>query len=884
MQGEAPISSRWDNATIDSVIDSFTESIKDGSFVNASNKPSKDGGEIEGLNLNPILAAKDFNVEHLINAIAQRLDFRLKDKKDHKVSRIIAHLGVDGFDPEILQTVHKLGKDVENGDSVVIAAAMTEKAMATIIPKLYQEGRVEEFQNATRYLIALLSANKDVASGTGRMLAAHGVWEKDKKFTFGMTAKKLLQVWDKSGNKQPQLLINHIADMALADEKIDVAEALKALSEGKLPDDVKIERAMAVIGADDVSKAVKSFAKETRLGIAGNMLSEWMISNMLTGPKGRIRDVLSMGALVADKVLNRSLARFTIDSQYGVQSGESTAMMQGFFGGFLDAIRGAYVAARTGKVASNPDAFKTDAAKEYVASGAGKALAEQADVNATDSESAVSGSNGLKLFGMRSLNLTPGQQEAGGPLTGMAKIIHGAFEAAAWVSPRLVRRTMLGLDEFASIMAYSTQRAAVMHRVETLAKKLDVSPEQALEKLIGKGQLHEMSKDFARDITLKSELGDFQKKLLAARDGAVFGGIPVGKMVVPFMKTAMNIINYAGVRTPGISNLFDQFKREMNSGDPARIAEAEARILTGTVFWYGALTLASSGLITGSGPDDKEEREVKMQSGWRPNSVKIGDTWVGLSNLDPAATFLTTAGNVIDAADSLEDEDLSKAMWALFGASLKVTLDKSSLAGVANIYNAVTGRSAPDGSTSNLLAPLMPMSGLLGSITKSVDPVIRESDDIVSGFMKKFPLTSSLNRPKRGLFGEELKYDSDSVLQNTFNPLNMGKASGDPMYQELDRLNSAVGDRKDMGYKFNITKHRANLVVGKKAIPLNSEQYDRLLTIDGVALKDSLAKLFSSVSYTRMNDEQRGAAVMNLMHKVRTRSKAAFLSEYIKRK
>lgn len=54
-------------------------------------------------------------------------------------------------------------------------------------------------------------------------------------------------------------------------------------------------------------------------------------------------------------------------------------------------------------------------------------------------------------------------------------------------------------------------------------------------------------------------------------------------------------------------------------------AQAQARVALGTVAAGYLFWLASSGRLSGNGPNDSAERNALMESGWRPNSVKVVD-------------------------------------------------------------------------------------------------------------------------------------------------------------------------------------------------------------------------------------------------------------------
>ena len=48
-----------------------------------------------------------------------------------------------------------------------------------------------------------------------------------------------------------------------------------------------------------------------------------------------------------------------------------------------------------------------------------------------------------------------------------------------------------------------------------------------------------------------------------------------------------------------------------------------------------AADLASTGTVTGSGPDDITEREALTRQGWQKHSIKLGDKYYSFNGTDP---------------------------------------------------------------------------------------------------------------------------------------------------------------------------------------------------------------------------------------------------------
>ena len=115
-----------------------------------------------------------------------------------------------------------------------------------------------------------------------------------------------------------------------------------------------------------------------------------------------------------------------------------------------------------------------------------------------------------------------------------------------------------------------------------------------------------------------------------------------GTMLVPFVKTPLNIMLYAFDRLPLIA-----MANPKNVADFKGLGRDEvvARQLAGGTYLGGAITLANMGLITGGYPTDAKQR-ANLSPNWRPYSIKVGDKYYSYSRLDPFAMFGGFAANI----------------------------------------------------------------------------------------------------------------------------------------------------------------------------------------------------------------------------------------------
>lgn len=121
-----------------------------------------------------------------------------------------------------------------------------------------------------------------------------------------------------------------------------------------------------------------------------------------------------------------------------------------------------------------------------------------------------------------------------------------------------------------------------------------------------------------------------------------FSGGFLGTIMVPFVKTPLNIMLYTFDRMPLIAMANPKNLRDFKGQKQDEII---ARQLAGATYLGGGFTLASMGLITGGYPLDAKARR-NLDKNWRPYSVKIGDKYYPYTRFDPFAMFAGFAANM----------------------------------------------------------------------------------------------------------------------------------------------------------------------------------------------------------------------------------------------
>ena len=222
---------------------------------------------------------------------------------------------------------------------------------------------------------------------------------------------------------------------------------------------------------------------------------------------------------------------------------------------------------------------------------------------------------------------------------------------------------------------------------------------------------------------LVTKAGEKVRKLLNEKLGR--GVVPVGTMLMPFVRTPINLIAYSLDRTPlgimapevtkaratikklsGIKNPSVSVRRQLNDAS-IEIEKMYNKQIVGMSYLTGAYYAASAGYITGAGPSDWAQRnKMEKELGWKPYSIRIGTTdengktkyeYYPISRLDPfsqiaalGADMQQLAGTLAEARMSPEDKNNAGARLyhianGLAGSIPQMIVDKSYLKSLGEV-------------------------------------------------------------------------------------------------------------------------------------------------------------------------------------------------------
>lgn len=371
-----------------------------------------------------------------------------------------------------------------------------------------------------------------------------------------------------------------------------------------------------------------------------------------------------------------------------------------------------------------------------------------------------------------------------------------------------------------------------------------------------------------------------ESKLATAINHLIKKGGVGGKamsVVMPFVKTPINIAKQAFDYSPlglGKSATIDLVKVKKGDMSATQWIHNISKGLTGTGIAVLGFLLAKGIIpgvgITGAPPENEKEYELLKQQGWKPYSLKIGDTYFPVTWAQPFATPMMMGVTIADASDEeLEFKDVLDVTSVLFDSIAEV----SPLSGVqdALTYNDSVGDIALDvgGDLASQMVPAMGKQ--IGNI---IDPNVY---DLYSGGV----IENTKNMAVKGIPGldaglEALGIDtdvaqkvdawgqpvtqSDNILErtalNTLSPSYFSTETEDPVNQEIFKLHEKTGNNSVFPRVVNKNDF--------KGIELTNKELQGLQEGIGQLSKKVVESYINSADYKKDNEETKTKTISDL--------------------
>ena len=274
---------------------------------------------------------------------------------------------------------------------------------------------------------------------------------------------------------------------------------------------------------------------------------------------------------------------------------------------------------------------------------------------------------------------------------------------------------------------------------------------------------------------------------------------PLGKQIVPFIRTPANIFAYQLEQLPLTNRFSTQYQDAIASEDPLRIAEYEGRQAVGAITVATVAPLAMSGVVTGNYPLDPKERQRWKLLGIKARSVNINGQYISYNALEPLSNIIAATADIaqltklgaVDAAERLTGT-LILALAASF-------TEKSYFSGLQALGEFLTPENWTEKTAMRGLMSAvnnnLPLAGARRALANSMNPYMREfSNEYERTLMNVIP-GYSLTRPIQidVLTGKPIK-NAMGGLWNANIPFEVSPENKDPVAKFLMDIEFAWKD------------------------------------------------------------------------------------------
>lgn len=329
--------------------------------------------------------------------------------------------------------------------------------------------------------------------------------------------------------------------------------------------------------------------------------------------------------------------------------------------------------------------------------------------------------------------------------------------------------------------------------------------------------------------------------------------------VLPFIKVPANIMRSFADTGP-LALMKKQFYADVTGGDPEAKALALGKLGVGSMMWVAGGMMAAEGMLTGSGPRDKDLQRELRATGWQPYSyVHTSEngkkTYIPLGKLDPVAMILGLAADAHQIMGKLSDSDADDlAVGMVVGLASNLST-KSYLRGAMDTMSILGGGANFTSAESFERFIRYRLGSYVPSAFGAVNPddTLKEVRSIVEAYMARIPGYSESVEAKRDNFGKKFTTPAGFPHSN-INPFAWSTSTDDPVRLEMGRLAQTHAEAR-----FPLPPEKIGGVINLTEIRSTSGQtaYDRWLElqgeyrIGGKTLHESLSDLISSDVYKK---------------------------------
>ena len=329
---------------------------------------------------------------------------------------------------------------------------------------------------------------------------------------------------------------------------------------------------------------------------------------------------------------------------------------------------------------------------------------------------------------------------------------------------------------------------------------------------------------------------------------------PILKLVLPFVRTPVNLVKFAAERSP-MAPLMEPWRKEFMAGGAKRdLAIAKAMLGTGVgMLMY---EMADKGLITGSAPSDRSKTNLLYADGWQPYSLRVGDKWISYQRLDPFSTTFGIAADMATLGDGLTEKQRENYATLLTASIVGNLANKTWLSGLSDALGAINEPQMNADRFLKRLAGSLAVPTGVAQVARTIDPVMRETDTIGDYVQSRVPGLSMTLQPRRDLWGNAIEKEG-GVGPDIVSPLWQSTMRDDPVNQAMLEIGAPAS--------------LPSRTVGGRE--LAADEYDRYVEMAGKTAYSALLPMVTAPAWSQLSVEDRKDVVSDTIRQARKQAR-----------
>ena len=426
--------------------------------------------------------------------------------------------------------------------------------------------------------------------------------------------------------------------------------------------------------------------------------------------------------------------------------------------------------------------------------------------------------------------------------------------------------------------------------------------EYVTEKMRQYSPIAEKALAAARDVTFTTPLS--QERGMMSGLGKMLsdatGKYPAGRLILPFVRTPTNVMQYVFERVPVVGRgqgsaiqkrlgqMFADDRAALQGLDQEAQAEALGRLATGMTLFTGATVAAMNGGITGGGPKDYKQLQLKKQTGWQPYSIKVGDSYISYQRLDPFASFFGLSADLVDIMNKGDEEQRKDgedlALGVMMAISKNIT-SKTYLKGIKDFTGVLFDPEMTVPGFARRTIASFAVPNIFAQMARSGPDPLMDIKNMTDALKARIPGLSDEVPHRRNMLGEEIMDNGTYAAVDLINPFSYSTVSDDKMMQEFDQIGHGFAAPKSLKNGVELRSYFNNR---------DQSAYDRWqelsakTRLNGRTLRQELNKLMSSSKYKQLPYEPvdgldrspRARLIQTILNKYRSRAYSEMLDEF----